>query len=112
MPSLIEAEDEAARDVRREHGRPLLLDYAEAEREEQGRLVDENDEWIVVVPYWAVWPFEALILPRRHVRRLPDLDDVQRRDLGESLRSFLARYDNLFQSVVPVLDGMARSTLP
>lgn len=105
LPSLIEAEDERQRTYAREHGRPLLLDYAEAEREEQDRLVGENDEWIVVVPYWAVWPFEALILPRRHVRRLPDLDASQRRDLGESLRSLLARYDNMFESSFPYSMG-------
>jgi UDPglucose--hexose-1-phosphate uridylyltransferase len=105
LPSLIEAEDEGQRTYAREHGRPLLLDYAEAERQEQDRLVGENDEWIVVVPYWAVWPFEALILPRRHVRRLPDLDASQRRDLGESLRSLLARYDNMFESSFPYSMG-------
>ena len=105
IPSLIEAESGSQAAYATEHGTPLLLDYAEAEHGERTRVVCENDEWIVVVPYWAVWPFEALILPRRHTLRMPDLDAAQRSGLANALRSLLVRYDNLFDSSFPYSMG-------
>jgi UDPglucose--hexose-1-phosphate uridylyltransferase len=88
-----------------EHGRPLLEDYVELEAERQERVVAENRHWLVVTPYWAVWPFETLLLPRRHVPRLPDLDDVQRDALAEILKRLLTRYDNLFEVSFPYSMG-------
>jgi UDPglucose--hexose-1-phosphate uridylyltransferase len=105
LPSHIEAEDAGQAEYKSAHGRPLLLDYAEAEHADGRRVVSENDEWLVVVPYWAVWPFETLILPRRHVRRLADLDSAQRRSLATILRSVLVRYDNLFEAPFPYSMG-------
>ena len=61
----------------------------------------ENDEWLIVVPYWAVWPYEVLIMPKRSAARLPDLDGAQRRGLAEALRALLIRYDNVFESSFP-----------
>lgn len=101
LPTIAAREDEAQRDWHERHGRPLLLAYAELEAERRERLVLENDEWLAVVPYWAVWPFETLVLPRRHTRRLPDLDAPQRAALAELLGRLLARYDNLFETSFP-----------
>jgi len=88
-----------------EHGRPLLLDYVELESESGERVVVENDEWLAVVPYWAAWPFETLILPRRPTQRLPELDDTQRDGLSSLLRRLLTRYDNLFETSFPYSMG-------
>lgn len=88
-----------------EHGRPLLVDYVELEGEQQERIVVENQHWLVVVPYWAIWPFETLLLPRRHVLRLPDLDDAQRDSLADILKRLLTRYDNLFEAPFPYSMG-------
>jgi UDPglucose--hexose-1-phosphate uridylyltransferase len=85
-------------------GRPLLLDYA---RQESGgeRVVVENDDWLIVVPFWAVWPFETLILPKSRVARLPDVGGAQRVSLGSALTELLARYDNLFDHPFPYSMG-------
>jgi len=88
-----------------EHHRPLLLDYANYEAQVQSRLVVANAHWLVVVPYWALWPFEALVLPRRHVLRLPDLDAAERDSLAEVLQGLLVRYDNLFETAFPYSMG-------
>jgi UDPglucose--hexose-1-phosphate uridylyltransferase len=88
-----------------QNGRPLLLDYAELERQQGERLVIENDHWMVVVPYWAVWPFETLLLPRRAVQRLPDLSSNERYSLAEILKRLLTRYDNLFEVSFPYSMG-------
>jgi UDPglucose--hexose-1-phosphate uridylyltransferase len=88
-----------------EHGHPLLVDYVELESIRQERVVVENQHWLAVVPYWAVWPFETLLLPRRHVLHLPELDDVQRDALAEILKALLTSYDNLFEVSFPYSMG-------
>ncbi len=88
-----------------EHGVPLLLRYAQLETELGERVVVDNAHWLAVVPFWAIWPFETLVLPRRHVRRLPELDDGERDALADLLRRLLVRYDNLFETEFPYSMG-------
>ncbi len=88
-----------------ETGRVLLLDYVALETEQQTRVVVENADWVAVVPYWAIWPFEILLLPRRHVLRLPDLTDGERNSLADIMKRFLSKYDNLFQISFPYSMG-------
>lgn len=99
------AEDRHQRAYREARGSPLLLDYARLELEKSQRLALENKSWIVVVPYWAVWPYETLVLPRRHRQRLPDLDRQERLDLAAILQRLLIRYDNLFEVSFPYSMG-------
>ncbi|HEX6386660.1 MAG TPA: UDP-glucose--hexose-1-phosphate uridylyltransferase [Anaerolineae bacterium] len=98
-------EDEQQHAYFAQNGRPLLLDYARLEIEQQERLVVSNDHWLAVVPYWAVWPFETLLLPRRHVPRLPDLNDDEREALASILKRLLIKYDNLFETSFPYSMG-------
>jgi UDPglucose--hexose-1-phosphate uridylyltransferase len=88
-----------------QHGRLLLLDYAALEWERGERIVVANDDWLVVVPYWAVWPFETLLLPRRAVQRLPDLEASMRDSLADILKRLTTRYDNLFETSFPYSMG-------
>jgi UDPglucose--hexose-1-phosphate uridylyltransferase len=88
-----------------QHGAPLLLDYADLEANQRQRVVVENRDWLAVVPYWAVWPFEILLLPRRHVRRLPDLGEDERDALASILKRLLTKYDNLFETSFPYSMG-------
>ena len=87
------------------HGEPLLVAYANLEATQQERIVVENAHWLAVVPYWAVWPFETLLLPRRHTLRLPDLSEDERDALAEILKRLLTKYDNLFQVSFPYSMG-------
>jgi UDPglucose--hexose-1-phosphate uridylyltransferase len=101
---------EAAREdaTQRRHfdaaGRPLLLDYVRQESRGR-RVVVENDDWLIVVPFWAVWPFETLIIPREPVDRLPRLGTAQRGTLGLALTDLLTRYDGLFEAPFPYSMG-------
>jgi len=88
-----------------EKGRTLLLDYLQAEVAANVRIVIENEDWVALVPYWAVWPFETLVLPRRHVVQLPDLHDGERTALADLLKRLLTRYDNLFETSFPYSMG-------
>jgi len=87
------------------HGTSLLLDYAALEAEQQERIVCQNDEFLVVVPYWAVWPFETLLMARTQLRQLPDFSGGQRRALADILSQLTIRYDNLFQTSFPYTMG-------
>jgi UDPglucose--hexose-1-phosphate uridylyltransferase len=87
-----------------EHGRPLLLDYAEQETGGE-RVVIENDDWLIVVPFWASWPFETLILARSPVTRLADLGERARDGLAAALRDLFARCDRLFDHPFPYSMG-------
>lgn len=105
LPEQAEREDRRQRAHLQAHGRPLLLDYLGAERERGERLVVETAAWTALVPYWALWPFEILILPRRGVRRLPELTGDERDDLAGLLKRLLVRLDNLFETRFPYSMG-------
>jgi len=85
-------------------GRPLLLDYA-AQESGGPRVVVEDDAWLVVVPFWACWPFETLVIPRRPAARLPDLDGPDRDALARILTDLIGRYDGLFARPFPYSMG-------
>lgn len=88
-----------------QHGTPLLLDYARLELEQQERVIVKNEHWLAVVPYWAMWPFEIMLLPQRHVLRLTDLTDPERDALADILKRLLSKYDNLFEVSFPYSMG-------
>ncbi|MBQ0933613.1 UDP-glucose--hexose-1-phosphate uridylyltransferase [Ideonella alba] len=104
LPNEAATEDREQRAYRAAHGRPLLLDVAQREAGGE-RVVVSNPHWLAIVPYWATWPFETLLLPRFEVQRLPALTDPQRDDLAAAVRELTARYDNLFGCSFPYSMG-------
>jgi UDPglucose--hexose-1-phosphate uridylyltransferase len=105
IPNEIEKEDRQQREYFSRTGRPLLLDYLEQEAASNARLVIESKHWLVIVPFWAIWPFETQVLPRRHVLRLGDLDIEEREDLAATLKQLGIKYDNLFETQFPYSMG-------
>jgi UDPglucose--hexose-1-phosphate uridylyltransferase len=105
LPNEPSKEDAQQRRHLDEHRSVLLLDYLAYEAKGRSRVVLENDGWVALVPYWAVWPFETILLPRRHVLRLADLNDAERNLLSEILKRLLTRYDNLFHISFPYTMG-------
>jgi len=99
------AEDRHQRAHLAQHGKNLLLEITDREAKLGNRVVVENAHWLAVVPFWAVWPFEILLVPRRHVLRLPDLLPAERDKLADILRRLLTRYDNLFEVSFPYSMG-------
>ncbi len=89
----------------REHQAPLLCDYLQEELDRAERIVVEDAHWVVLVPFWATWPFETLLLPRRHVLQLPDLTASERVSLARTLKRLLTKYDNLFETSFPYSMG-------
>jgi UDPglucose--hexose-1-phosphate uridylyltransferase len=85
-------------DYLKEHGSCLLCDYVAAERQSGERVVVENEHFTALVPFWAVWPFEILLVANQHVGSLPDLSDAQVSGLADAMRRLTVRYDNLFET--------------
>jgi UDPglucose--hexose-1-phosphate uridylyltransferase len=89
----------------REHRSSLLTDYLREELARAERIVVEEEHWVVLVPFWATWPFETLLLPRRPVLRLPDLTAPERASLARTLKRYLTKCDNLFETSFPYSMG-------
>lgn len=85
--------------------RPMLQDYMQRELEKKERIVYENEEWLVVVPYWAVWPFETMVLPKKQIQRFTDVNNKQKEFLAKMLQVVVSKYDNLFKCNFPYSMG-------
>ena len=88
-----------------EHGNCLLCDYLSLELRQCQRVVCENESFVALVPFWARWPFETLVLPRRHLGALPELGPIECQGLAEMLRRLTRRYDRLFAVPFPYSMG-------
>lgn len=89
----------------REHHSALLLDYVQAEIENKERLVAENEHFIAVVPFWAIWPFEVMVVATTPINRLADCDAQARKGLAEIILNVTKRYDQLFSVSFPYSMG-------
>lgn len=87
------------------HGSPLLDDYLNLELASGERLVLENEHFAVVVPFWAIWPFETIVLPKRHVTGIDLFTSGERAALASILKRITTRYDNLFETSFPYSMG-------
>ena len=104
LPNEAVRESAAQRAHLQRQGQRLLVEYA-AQESGGPRVVFENDAWLVVVPFWAVWPYETLILPRTAVLRLADLDTPARDLLAAAMVALLDRYERLFATAFPYSMG-------
>lgn len=104
LPQETATEDARQSEYLAEHGRPMLLDVATREAAGE-RVVEINADWLAIVPFWAAWPFETLLLPRFAVQRLPQLTGSQRDSLAAILKALTTRYDNLFRTSFPYSMG-------
>lgn len=93
------------------HGAHLLVEYAALESQEKERTVFENRSFWAGVPYWAVWPFEVMIISRQHKRALVDFDAREREELAEAIAEVTRRYDNLFETQFPYSMGLHQAPL-
>jgi UDPglucose--hexose-1-phosphate uridylyltransferase len=89
----------------REQKQCLLCSYLAIEQNDRERIVTENENFVALVPYWAVWPYETMILGRRHTASLAEFSDTERNDLAAIMRSLTIRYDNLFSTAFPYTMG-------
>jgi UDPglucose--hexose-1-phosphate uridylyltransferase len=105
LPREIDKEIATQRDYYAAHGVTLLADYLAEEQRRQARIIYANAHWAVLVPFWAIWPFETLLISTRPARSIPELDDAEHEALADALHQITARYDNLFRTLFPYSMG-------
>jgi UDPglucose--hexose-1-phosphate uridylyltransferase len=91
------------------NGSSLLADYLNLELRNKERLVCENDDFVVLVPFWAIWPFETMIVSRRHFQHIGQMSDSEKNSFAEIIREITIRYDNLFEISFPYSAGIHQS---
>lgn len=92
-----------------EKERSLLGDYLELELKEQERVVVENNSFVVLVPFWAIWPYETIIISRRHCTNMLEFTGTERDDFADIIKKITIRYDNLFEISFPYSSGIHQS---
>ena len=114
--SFVPDEPAAETKAQREHlsltGHCLLCEYLAAEQSAQSaahRIIFENDHFAALVPFWAVWPFEVLLLSKRHAAALPEFTPAERDALAQALNRIAIRFDNLFETSFPYTMGFHQS---
>jgi UDPglucose--hexose-1-phosphate uridylyltransferase len=96
IPPIIQKELDSSEEYFRSSGGCLYCDLVAQELEEKERMINENSSFVQFVPFWAHWPFESLIIPKRHLTSIIDLDHNETRDLALLLKSTFSRYNDLF----------------
>ena len=106
IPNIPLKEDFRQQCYMQDHDRCLLCDYLERELNEKKRIVFSNDAFVCLVPFWAAWPFETMILPRRHMGAINFMDEKEKADLSAIIRQLNICYDNLFENEFPYAMGI------
>ena len=79
----------------------MLEDYVKEELDRKERIVYENDDWLVVVPYWATWPYQVMLLPKFSISKMENLIESQKKTMADALNILTIKYDNLFKCNFP-----------
>jgi UDPglucose--hexose-1-phosphate uridylyltransferase len=106
IPDLPAKELQNQSDYFQQHGTSLLMDYLNYEVQKNERIVIRNESFTVLVPFWAIWPYETMVLPNRLAASLSDLTDKERYDLAGIMKQIGIRYDNLFKTSFPYSLGI------
>jgi UDPglucose--hexose-1-phosphate uridylyltransferase len=106
VPTELAIETTRQSDYFAQHKSALLVDYVERELKAGERVVFANESFVVLVPFWAAWPFETLVLPRRAAASLDELSAHERADLAQALARLTATYDRVFNAPFPYTMGL------
>lgn len=90
----------------KENSKSLLQDYLEQELELEERILMTNEHFVALIPYWAVWPYEAMIIPRKHYQDISQLNEEEEVAFASIIKKLTIRYDNLFETSFPYSSGI------
>jgi UDPglucose--hexose-1-phosphate uridylyltransferase len=90
----------------KKHGKTLLSAYLEAELAKKERILFENEHFVGLVPFWATWPFEAMLVPKRAMPRITDMKDAEKTAFADAYKQLTVCYDNVFQTTFPYSAGI------
>ena len=106
IPNEIERESTNQKEYYKKHTQCLLCSVVAYELHDKERIVFENANWIIYVPFWATWPFETMILPKKHINSLKTLDNKSKLELAEIFKTVITLYDKLFNAIMPLSFGL------
>ena len=106
LPTLVEKTQANLLAYYEKHGKSLLTDYLSEELKKQERVVIENEHFAVVVPFWAIWPYETMIISKRHFGNITEMTAEETQAFAEILKAITVRYDNLFETSFPYSSGI------
>lgn len=84
----------------------ILLDYLEQELKAKERIVLENQDFVALVPFWAIWPYETMIIPKRHIQNIKLLTETEKVSFASIIKALTIKYDNLFSTSFPYSAGI------
>ncbi|NUY80381.1 UDP-glucose--hexose-1-phosphate uridylyltransferase [Flavobacterium sp. MAH-1] len=109
LPTLVQKTQHNLSEYFQKHGKTLLEDYLKQELQKNERIVIENEHFVVLVPFWAIWPFETMIVSKRPVSRITDFTTDEVSDFAKTLKKLTAKYDNVFNTSFPYSSGIHQS---
>lgn len=109
IPSLVARTQENMQNYYQKNGISLLQDYLEKEIENGERIVLENKDFVALVPFWATWPYETMIVSKRHISNIGDCTEEEKWSLAQIIKDMTTKYDNLFEISFPYSAGIHQS---
>ncbi|RZK12239.1 MAG: UDP-glucose--hexose-1-phosphate uridylyltransferase [Flavobacterium sp.] len=106
IPTQVEKTQKSLKNYYEKHQRSLLKDYVVEELQKKERIVSENEHFVVLVPFWAIWPYETLIVSKRHFGNLTQMTQEEILSFAEIIKTITVKYDNLFQTSFPYSSGI------
>lgn len=106
LPTQVEKTQNSLKKYFDQHQRTLLHDYIKEELQKEERIVIKNDHFVALVPFWAIWPFETMIVSKRAVAKITDFSADEVRDFTSILKQLTTKYDNLFETSFPYSSGI------
>ena len=106
LPTQVEKTQSSLKTYFDKNGSNLLLDYLNKELEAKERIVIENKNFVALVPFWAIWPFETMIICKRHITKITDFTRNEIEDYASILKLLTIKYDNLFETSFPYSSGI------
>ena len=106
IPTEISKKSERFKTYWQRNSSSLLGDYLSQELALRERILDENEHFVSLIPFWAVWPFEAMIIPKRHLQQITDLNDEEEIAFADIIKKLTIKYDNLFETSFPYSSGI------
>ena len=106
IPTQVERTQKSLKSYYAKHKRSLLKDYVEEELQKRERIVSENEHFAALVPFWATWPYETLIISKRHFGNLAQMTQEEMLAFAEIIKTTTVKYDNLFQTSFPYSSGI------
>lgn len=109
LPTEVEKTQNNLKGYYDKHQSNLLQDYLKEELERDERIVIKNDHFVALVPFWAIWPFETMIISTRHFGKITDLTETEKTAFATILKELTIKYDNLFETSFPYSSGIHQS---